>query len=79
MVRTLFLVTLLMSLVFVSGAASAQEKNDLTGIIGRTFVSDQAVASVTAADNILHSGSGITFGGELRAAADGLGNSRPDL
>ena len=61
MVRTLFSVTFLMSLVLASGAASAQEKNELTGIIGRTFVSDQAVTSVTAADNILHSGSGITL------------------
>jgi hypothetical protein len=61
MVRTLFSVTFVMSLVLASGAASAQEKNELTGIIGRTFVSDQAVNSVTAADNILHSGSGITL------------------
>ena len=61
MVRTLFSVTFLMSLVLASGAASAQEKNELTGIIGRTFVSDQAVTSVPAADNILHSGSGITL------------------
>jgi hypothetical protein len=43
------------------GGASAQEKNELTGIIGRTFVSDQAVTSVTAADNILHLGSDITL------------------
>jgi hypothetical protein len=79
LVRTLFSVTLLMSLGLTSGAASAQEKNELTGIIGRTFVNDQAVTSVTAADNILHSGSRIDLEGELRAPADGLGNCRPGL
>jgi hypothetical protein len=61
MTRTLFSATFLVSLVVLTSGAFAQEKNELTGIIGRTFVSDQGVAGIVAADNNLHSGNGITF------------------
>jgi hypothetical protein len=49
------------SLVVLTSGALAQEKNELGGIIGRTFVSDQGVIGVVAPDNNLHSGNGITF------------------
>ena len=61
MARTLFSAAFLVSLVVSTSAAVAQEKNELTGIIGRTFVSDQAVTGIVAADNLLHSGDRLTF------------------
>jgi hypothetical protein len=61
MTRTLFSATFLVSLMVLTSGAAAQEKNELTGIVGRTFVSDQGVIGVPAADTNLHSGNGITF------------------
>ena len=60
MTRTLFSALFLVSLLLPPGAV-AQERNELTGIIGRTFVSDQGVTGVVAIDTNLHSGNGITF------------------
>jgi hypothetical protein len=60
MIRTLFSLVFL-SLVVLTARAVAQERNELSGIVGRTFVSDQGVIGVVAADNNLHSGNGITF------------------
>jgi hypothetical protein len=37
------------------------QKNDLTGIIGRTFVSDQGVLNANLFDNNMHFGEGLTF------------------
>ena len=42
-------------------SAVAQDRNELTGIIGRTFISDQGVRGATGADTVLHSGNGLTF------------------
>ncbi len=61
MTRTLFSAMFLVSVMFLTSGAAAQEKNELTGIIGRTFVSDQRVTGVVAADTILHTGNGLTF------------------
>jgi hypothetical protein len=61
MTRTLFSATFLVSLVVLASAALGEEKNELTGVIGRTFVSDQGVTGVVAPDTNLHSGNGITF------------------
>jgi hypothetical protein len=61
MVRSLSLVAALVSLLMLSPGAMAQEKYELTGIIGRTFVSDQGVTGVVTPDTILHSGKGLTF------------------
>ncbi len=47
MKRTLFLAAVLGSLVGLISGASAQEKNELTGLIGRTFVSDQGVTGTS--------------------------------
>jgi hypothetical protein len=41
--------------------AAAQEKNELTGIVGRTFISDQGVRGTNANDPNLHFGNGFTF------------------
>ena len=47
-------------LVFLAAGAVAQE-NELTGIIGRTFISDQGVIGAIGTDTVLHSGNGLTF------------------
>jgi hypothetical protein len=60
MTRTVFSAALLVSLLLLISDAAAQ-KNELTGIIGRTFVSDQGVKGIPAPDTILHSGSGLTL------------------
>ena len=41
--------------------AAPQEKNELTGIIGRTFISDQGVKGTTAVDPNVHFGNGLSF------------------
>ena len=40
--------------------ASAQQ-NELSGLLGRTFISDQGTTGGTFFDNNVHSGSGLTF------------------
>ena len=40
--------------------ASAQ-KNELSGLLGRTFISDQGIKGVAFFDNNIHFGSGLTF------------------
>jgi hypothetical protein len=59
--RALFSVAVLVSLGMFAPAAIAQENNEITGMIGRTFVADQGVTGITAADTILDSGKGLSF------------------
>jgi hypothetical protein len=49
----------LIAMVFASPAVA--QRNELTGIIGRTFVSDQGVTGAVPPDNILSSGKGVTL------------------
>ena len=42
-------------------APAAAQKNELTGIIGRTFISDQGLQDAPAFDSNLHFGKGFTF------------------
>jgi hypothetical protein len=37
------------------------QKNELAGMIGRTFISDQTITGSTASDNLLRFGKGLTF------------------
>jgi len=47
---------------FLGGSASAQdEKNEITGIIGRTFISDQGIIGATYPNPFVRSGHGLTF------------------
>jgi hypothetical protein len=46
------------------GHANAQ-KNEVAGIIGRTFISDQVIPTSTSADNLLRYGNGLTFEGNI--------------
>ncbi|MGD0268217.1 MAG: hypothetical protein ABSB14_04070 [Candidatus Sulfotelmatobacter sp.] len=46
----------------LGACASAQdEKNEVTGMIGRIFISDQGILNEPLPDNIVHSGKGLTF------------------
>ncbi len=58
MARTLFSVAVLVLLAGLISAASAQEKNELTGLIGRTFVSDHAAIDTSTPGALLTSGAG---------------------
>jgi hypothetical protein len=42
-------------------ASALAQKNELTGIIGRTFVSDQGVLNTNLFDNNLRFGKGLSF------------------
>jgi hypothetical protein len=52
-------------------ASALAQRNELTGIIGRTFVSDQGVLNTNLFDNNLRFGAGLTFEVELRPPRDG--------
>ena len=53
------LMAALVAVVTLTASALAQ-KNELTGIIGRTFTSDQGVLNTNLFDNNLHFGEGLT-------------------
>lgn len=59
--RKLFSIAVLMMLMTLVLVASAQEKSELTFIIGRTIISDQGVTGFNTPDPILHSGKGLTL------------------
>jgi hypothetical protein len=54
-----FLATTFFILVGLAGAQD--EKNELTGILGRTFISDQGIAGGTFFNPVIQSGKGLTF------------------
>jgi hypothetical protein len=58
-IAVLFVVTLL-----AASLAAQDEKNEVGGIIGRTFVSDQGIQNATYFDHIIHFGDSLTFEGE---------------
>jgi hypothetical protein len=61
MARKQFAIAVLLAVTILGPGAAAQQKNELTGIIGRTFISDQGVKGVSTFDTTLHSGNGLTF------------------
>jgi hypothetical protein len=53
---------LAVTMCFLGASAAAQDElNQLTGIIGRTFISDQGIAGATPPNNLVRSGKGLTF------------------
>jgi hypothetical protein len=44
-----------------ASAAAQDEKNELTGILGRIIISDQGIPGATAPNNAVRSGKGLTF------------------
>ena len=61
MARIMLSVAILVSLAGLISAASAQEKHELTGLIGRTIVSDHAVTGTSTPGALLTSGAGLSF------------------
>ena len=52
----------LMAVSFLGATSSAQEeKNELTGVIGRIFISDQGIQGATYFNPYVRSGKGLTF------------------
>src|SRR5512140_3147101 len=49
--------------LFAASVAAQDEKNEIGGIIGRTFISDQGI-KLAIPDPIIHFGKGLTFEGE---------------
>jgi len=53
---------LTMAISVLSGSAAAQdEKNELTGVLGRIFISDQGIKGATYFNPFVRSGKGLTF------------------
>jgi hypothetical protein len=51
-----------MTMCILGGTAAAQDEvNQLTGILGRTFISDQGIIGGIAPNNEVRSGNGLTF------------------
>ncbi len=48
-------------LLILISSAGAQEKNELTGIVGRTFISDQRASGTSATNTSVQLGNGFTF------------------
>jgi len=61
MTRKLFSVAVLVSLVCLLASAGAQERNELTGLIGRTFISDHASVDTATPGALLTSKAGLSF------------------
>lgn len=62
--KRLFVATLAVATILAISAAGQDEKNEVGGQLGRTFISDQGIQGATYFDPIIHSGKGLTFGGE---------------
>jgi Outer membrane protein beta-barrel domain len=59
-------VAILIVVTMLAASAVAQdEKYEIGGILGRTFISDQGIKGATYFDPIIHSGKGLTFEGEF--------------
>jgi hypothetical protein len=56
-------IAVLAVMLFILGASAAaqDEANQLAGIIGRTFISDQGIPGAIAPNNLIRSGKGLTF------------------
>jgi len=55
---------LLVAAIFAVSAAAQDEKNEVGGILGRTFTSDQGIQGASYFDPIIHTGKGLTIEGE---------------
>ena len=62
--KRLCLVVLTVATMLSISAAAQDEKNEVGGLLGRTFISDQGIQNATYFDPIIHSGKGLTFEGE---------------
>jgi hypothetical protein len=46
-------------------ASATAQKNEVSGVIGRQFISDQVVPTSTSSDNLMHFGNGLSFEGNF--------------
>jgi Outer membrane protein beta-barrel domain len=71
MSRKRLTVAVMLSVCSFAVHAKAQ-KNELSGLVGRTFISDQVITTSTFSDNKLRFGNGLTFEGNYaRRVLDG--------
>jgi hypothetical protein len=64
MSKRLCLALVAVTTVLAVSAVGQDEKNEVGGQLGRTFISDQGITGATYFDPIIHSGKGLTSGGE---------------
>jgi hypothetical protein len=57
----LWIAILAVATIFASAAAAQDGKNELGGILGRTFISDQGLKNVPVFDPVIHFGKGLSF------------------
>jgi hypothetical protein len=55
------IVVLAVIMSILGGSAAAQDENELTGLIGRIFISDQGIIGATNENPVVRSGKGLTF------------------
>jgi hypothetical protein len=61
MKRSLFFLAVVLSVAALISLAGAQDRNELTGVIGRTIISDRGVTGTSTPGALLTSGSGLSF------------------
>ena len=59
--KQLSVAVFLMGILLSATAIAQDEKNELGGTIGRTFISDQGIQNANYFDPIIHSGKGLSF------------------
>jgi len=62
--RRVWIAVLAAVTMLVASAVAQDEKNEIGGVIGRTFISDQGIKGANYFDPIIHSGKGLTFEAE---------------
>jgi hypothetical protein len=63
MVLQRFGTAILIAVTILMATAAAQTKNEVAGVIGRTFLTDHLVPNTNFFDNTVHYGKGLTFQG----------------
>jgi opacity protein-like surface antigen len=59
--KQLCTVVLLITTWLVASAVTQDEKNEIGGTLGRTFISDQGIKGATFFDPVIHHGKGLSF------------------
>jgi hypothetical protein len=62
--KRLCLAVLTVATILSISAVAQDEKNEVGGLLGRTFINDQGIQNATYFDPIIHTGKGLTFEGE---------------
>jgi opacity protein-like surface antigen len=62
--KQLCIAVLLVATMLAAAAVAQDEKNEIGGMLGRTFISDQGIQGASYFDPVIHSGKGLTVEGE---------------